>query len=215
MDLDTYKRLRSQARRLTSRDSDAEDLVQDALLAGVKADRSDLPWLSGALRKLAAMQARTAVRRRRREHAHAHAEADDSNIEDVSANEAVSAAAAGSLARMRDWPPASRRLAVLALHGLSAAEIRWILQLTPEAFRQRLGRLRGLLAGLSPPLRAEALALAYLRDPARVVDLQFGLVRRALLAALAGHQGLASHDRDGHLLVIRPRGHAWRPGGNQ
>ena len=46
MDLETYKRLRRQALRLTRNSSDAEDLVQDALMAGMEADRADLPWLS-------------------------------------------------------------------------------------------------------------------------------------------------------------------------
>ncbi|WP_339830079.1 hypothetical protein [uncultured Arenimonas sp.] len=49
---------------------------------------------------------------------------------------------------------------------------------------------------------AEATALAYVRDPARSVELQFGLVRRALQAVVALRPGLGTHDADGHLLVI-------------
>ena len=103
---------------------------------------------------------------------------------------------------------------MLALHGLSADEIRWILTLSPEAFRQRLSRIRKALGELPPAARAESLAMAYVRDPARSVDLQFGLIRRRLRAALGGGAGLATHDDDGHLLVIRRPGHTWRPGGN-
>lgn len=97
---------------------------------------------------------------------------------------------------------------MLALHGLAPEEIRWILGLTPAAFRQRLTRIRRQLGELPTAQRAEALALAYVRNPERSVDLQFGLVRRALKAALGGRAGLGTHDADGHLIVIRGR----RPG---
>jgi RNA polymerase sigma-70 factor (ECF subfamily) len=102
---------------------------------------------------------------------------------------------------------------VLALHGLGPEEIRWILGLTPAALRQRLTRVRRQLGELPPSLRAEALALAYVRDPARSVDLQFGLVRRALKAALQARAGLGTHDSDGHLIVIRGRRVARGSGG--
>ena len=115
---------------------------------------------------------------------------------------------------LRDWPTSLRRVAVLALHGLSAEEIRWILALSPEAFRQRLSRIRKALGALPPEARAESLALAYVRDPARSADLAFGLIRRRLRAALGGSAGLATHDVDGHLLVIRRPGHTWGSGGN-
>ena len=47
----------------------------------------------------------------------------------------------------------------------------------------------------------------------RTVELQFGLVRRSLKAALAGHAGLGTHDADGHLIVIRGA-HGSAPDGN-
>ena len=100
-----------------------------------------------------------------------------------------------------------------ALHGLDADEIRWILGIADTAFRQRLSRIRKALGELPPAQRAEAQALAYVRDPGRTVELQFGLVRRALKAALAGRAGLGTHDADGHLLVIRGA-HVPAPGGN-
>lgn len=105
-------------------------------------------------------------------------------------------------------------MAVLALHGLDADEIRYVLDLSPEAFRQRLSRLRRAVAELSPLDRAESVALAYLREPVRRLDLQFGLVRRALKAALLGRDGLATHDGDGHRLIIRRTGHGWDSRGN-
>jgi len=109
-------------------------------------------------------------------------------------------------------PPAARRVAVLALHGLSAEDIRWILQLGPAAFRQRLTSIRKAIGAMPPPLRAEALALAYVRDPARSDELQFGLIRRALQAALPLRPGLGTHDHGGHLFIVHA--HISGPRGN-
>ena len=62
-----HRALRAQALRLCRRADEADDLVQETLLAGVLAGRHDMPWLSGVLRRQAAMAARSGVRRRRRE----------------------------------------------------------------------------------------------------------------------------------------------------
>jgi DNA-directed RNA polymerase specialized sigma24 family protein len=207
MDGSTYRDLRAQARRLTRSASDADDLVQDVLIAALQAGRSEPAWLSGVLQRQAAMTVRSIVRRRRREQR--------------VMQDADPGAACGSLPTpaydflARRLPPAARRVALLALHGLDADEIRWILGLTPAAFRQRLTSIRRTLGALPPALRNEALALAYVRDPARTVELQFGLVRRALKAALLGGPGLATHDADGHLLVIRTDAHTSTPRGNE
>jgi DNA-directed RNA polymerase specialized sigma24 family protein len=206
MDLATYRRLRARARRLSKRPADADDLLQDALLAALEAGRDDAPWLEGVLKNQAAMTARGAMRRRRRE-------AISVDAEPTAAFDAADHGPARENL-LRSLPPAARRVAVLALHGLSAEEIRWILGLADTAFRQRLTRIRKALGELPPAQRAQAQALAYLRDPARAVELQFGLVRRALKAALAGRAGLGTHDADGHLLVIRGA-HGSPPGGNQ
>lgn len=205
MDLATYRRLRARARRLSKRPADADDLLQDALLAAIEAGRNDAPWLEGVMKNLAALTARGELRRRRRETISVDAEPTD----------AVDAADHGTAREslLRSLPPSARRVAVLALHGLSAEEIRWILGLADTAFRQRLTRIRKALGELPPAQRAQAQALAYLREPARSVELQFGLVRRSLKAALAGRAGLGTHDADGHLLVIRGA-HVLPPGGN-
>lgn len=210
MDIDLYRRLRSVARRHTRKAAEAEDLVQDVLLIALEEgrdalDADALPWLSGVIRQRALMQARSAIRRRRRE-----------AVVAVPTDEAAPSPdpvpdATDLLARL---PPAARRVAVLALHGLGHEEIRWILGIPDTAFRQRLTRIRKALGAMSPGQRAEALALAYVRDPVRSVDLQFGLVRRALKAALGGRDGLGSHDPDGHLLVVRTRAHTSAGGGN-
>lgn len=208
--LAVYRTLRAQALRLCRRADEAEDLVQDTLLAGVVAGRHDLPWLSGVLRRQAAMAARTAVRRRRRE-----AQAD------LDAEDAADPATLGEAARpvtqllwLGTLPPSARRLAMLALHGLSADEIRWILRIEPTAFRQRLTRIRKTLAAQSPMVRADSIALAHLRDPARRVDLAFGLARRALKAAMQAGEGLGTHDPDGHLILIDAGAHTSRSRGN-
>jgi DNA-directed RNA polymerase specialized sigma24 family protein len=210
MDLDTYRRLRTEARRHARRAADADDLLQDALLIALENGRDDPAWLSGVIRNHAAMQARSATRRRRREAAVAAADAVDDP-------ERTPPSAGALLERL---PPAARRVAVLALHGLNAEEIRWILGLSATAFRQRLTSIRKVLAALAPAQRAEAMALAYIRDPARSVDLQFGLVRRTLVAALRGTRriaadGIGTHDADGHLLVLRGHAHTSPGGGNE
>ena len=214
MDLPVCRELHTHARRLTRSDADAADLVQDVLEAALQAGRTDLPWLIGVLQRQAAMAARTAVRRRARESA--HGAAPETNDPDPAADDRGSGPPPSDLALILSrMPEASRRVAVLALHGLNADEIRWLLNLSSAAFRQRLSGIRHALGALLAPLRTQALALAYVRDPARSVDLQFGLVRRALKAALAGRPGLATHDVDGHLLVIRGRAHTFTPRGNE
>ena len=210
MDLAFYRHLRAEARRHARRATDADDLVQDALLIALEQGRSDDPaWLAGVIRNQAAMQARSAIRRRRRE---ATVAEDDVAI-------AHEEAPSSPVALLERLPPAARRVAVLALHGLNAEEIRWVLGISAAAFRQRLTSIRKAMGALPPSQRAEALALAYVRDPARTVDLEFGLIRRALKAALGGTDGIGTHDADGHLIVLRAampgRAHTSPRGGNE
>ncbi len=105
-----YRTLRTQALRLCRRTDEAEDLVQETLLAGMVAGRHDLPWLSGVLRRQAAMVARTAVRRRRRE-ALAELHQDDVVAE---ASHPASGPAATHLPWLATLPPSARRLATRA-----------------------------------------------------------------------------------------------------
>ena len=205
MDLAAYRRLRAEARRHARRAQDADDLVQDALLIALAQGREEDPaWIAGVLRNQAAMQARSAIRRRRREAA--------VMVDDVAIKAERDPPSAEAL--LSQLPPSARRVAVLALHGLNAEEIRWVLGIAETAFRQRLTRIRKALGALPPAQRAEAMALAYVRDPARSADLQFGLVRRALKAALQGRAGIGTHDADGHLIVVRGRAHGSPAGGN-
>lgn len=209
MDLAAYQSLRGLARTLSRRADEAEDLVQDTLLAGLEAGRDEPAWLAGTMRNLAAMAARGAARRQRRE---ANAAAATKGVTGEAAFGGLPVPDPGPL--LRRLPPSARRVAVLALHGLGADEIRWILGIGDTAFRQRLTRIRKTLGELPPAQRAEAQALAYLRDPSRASELQFGLVRRALRAVVAIRPGLGTHDADGHLLVIQGGAHKHAPGGN-
>ncbi len=176
---------------------EAEDLVQDTLLAALQAGRSDAPWLAGTLRRQAALQVRTAVRRRRRE-------TDAALCTELDQRAAPVVHGAPMLERLKRLTPAARRLATLALHGLNADEVLWILGVSEPAFRQRLSSIRKQLAGM-PGLDRDALVAAAARDDKEAGSLQFGLIRRALKAALQGAEGLGTHDGDGHLIVLRQR----------
>lgn len=208
MDNEGYRELRLKARRLVHRAGDADDLLQDTLVAALEAGRDDPAWMHGVMRKLAAMQARTAVRRRQREAAVALVPGDDPSTTTLPVE--ASSRLRELLASM---PPAARRVAVLALHGLAAEEIRWILGVSDTAFRQRLTSIRKSLAtaGLSA---GEAWAAIPGAGPSRCVDLQYGLLRRALKAAIDRRPGLGTHDADGHLIVLGGPAHRSAPGGN-
>ncbi len=175
---------------MTRRADEAEDLLQTILLAAVEAGRHDLScpdnrrWLQGALRKRAAFDARSAVRRRQRE---AH----------WSERDAGQAEPTGFPLRfVASLPPSLRTTALLALTGHTRHEIVWLQRLSGTAFRQRLAEIRrrwhafggGEIAGV----------------PGLAGSLEFGRIRQSLLAAIRHRRPaiLASHDPDGHLFAI-------------
>lgn len=194
---EAWEDLLADARRRSRSASDAEDLVQDALLVAAKEGRTDVEdpatrrWLKGVIRNLALETARKEGRRRRRERA----------VElpvpaPVSADGVPIEAVLGRLSR------GARSVALLVVHGLGPAEIAQALDLSAAAFRQRLTTLRRELAGVSPELRREALALAFARRTREAAGLDLGPLRRALLACVRFREGVGTHDPDGHLLVI-------------
>lgn len=202
MTLAEYRACLAIARRHARNGSEATDLLHEALLAAIQADRlefstaTDRAWLAGTIRNIAAETTRGESRRRARETR-------------WSAEQPAEAAAIAPSGDARDeilsrLSEGTRRVAVLALYGLNADEIQYVLELKPPAFRQRLSALRRALGGLPEPLRREALALAY-SQPRRAGEarLDFGLIRRALLHHLRGGAGVGTHDPDGHLLAIR------------
>lgn len=202
MTLAEYRACLAIARRHARNNGEAADLLHEALLAGVQAGRlefsgsADRAWLAGTIRHIAAAIARGESRRRARDTRWASeqpAESIDTPPPRDGRNEILARLTAGT-----------RRVAVLALHGMNADEIQYVLGLKPPAFRQRLAALRRALGSLPGPLRQEALALAY-SQPRRADEtrLDFGLIRRALLHHLHGGAGIGTHDPDGHLLAIR------------
>lgn len=183
-----YLRLLAHARRHAGA-ADAEDVLQEALIAAVRdgrddlADTGNLSWLRGVIRNKAKMSRRGTWRARRRD---SEWQADRPRPETPSAEAAVLPA----------LPPALRVVALLALTGHSRHEIAYLLHLTDAALRQRVVALKRRLsaAGLGTPAEFTGLNL----------DLAYGRIRDALLPQLLRQGGVfASHDPDGHLFVVR------------
>ncbi|WP_369058755.1 sigma factor [Caulobacter sp. 73W] len=187
----TYAQLLAVARRESRDAGAAEDLVQEAMVAGIRAGRTDFDtletarWLAGVIRNQARMAARGAVRRRRRETAW-RSEA----VAETTPSEAP------NLAGLVDALPGSLKIvAALALSGHNRREIAYLLDLSDTALRQRLAALkrRLVVGGVAAPEDLPGLNL----------DLAYGRLRDALLPRLLRHGGVfASHDPDGHLFVV-------------
>lgn len=185
-----YVELLRRARRAARRADEAEDLLQTILLAAVEAGRTDFGmaenrrWLEGALRRRAAFDARTALRRRRRETLCASTP----SIEPAE-NEILPLRFVGGL------PPALRTTALLALTGHTRQEIAWLLGLAEPALRQRIAEIRRRWREAGGHRIEEISGLTG--------TLAFGRIRRALLGAARRNDAvLASHDPDGHLFVV-------------
>jgi DNA-directed RNA polymerase specialized sigma24 family protein len=189
------------ARRFTHTDADARDLAQDALMAALDRGFADWaspvrrPWLCGVLRKRAAFVARTDSRRARRER--------------------VAFAAAGDGPPTLTWcpsflatlPPSLRVVATFASADLCAAEMRWLLQLTPAALRSRLSALRrAVYAESEPPTQPRG-------EPQH----SLGPRRAVLLAGLKSTKlpMVATHDPDGHAIFFRVVAHETVGDGNR
>jgi DNA-directed RNA polymerase specialized sigma24 family protein len=195
-----YREILRAARRHAGSDEDARDLAQDALVIALARGFEDWSapgrrgWLRGVVRKRAAFVIRGQARRRRRE--------------------GLVDGASGAGARRWVWeadflaslPRSLRAVAVLASADLCAAEIQWLLGLSSTALRQRLSGLRrAVRAEAEPP------TLTSSEPPA----LSGGL-RAQLLAGVRRHQGrvVATHDPDGHVILLRPGPHKNGLGGN-
>jgi RNA polymerase sigma-70 factor (ECF subfamily) len=201
------------AARFAKRRGEAEDLLHESLLAAVQARRPDLrdernrAWLAGTIRNKAMMAARSAARRKRRE-----TDAGARGRESAQPKPARAAAADdGTFDQLRALPGAARVVAILALHGLRRDEIAYVLDLSPEAMRQRLTTLRKRWGDLSEAAREDAIDRAHARRRSLGQELESGLIRRALLAFLLGQPGLGTHDPDGHLIVFDTRSRSAPP----
>jgi len=197
---EAYREILRAARRFVRSEEEARDLVQDTLVIALARGFDDWAtparrgWLRGVVRKRAAFVARGQVRRRRREEL----------------PEGASGSSAGGWVWRDDFlaalPRSLRVVAALASADLCATEIRWLLGLSDTALRKRLSALRGAVraAGDAPTL------------PAAAPQASFGGRRPQLLAGLRRQQGrvLATHDPDGHVILLRILPHEIGQGGN-
>lgn len=184
------KQLLKEARHHTRRVEEAEDLLQDALVAALAAGRGDLSlaenlrWIRGVLRRRGAFLARSAVRRRQRESAFM--------VEEPASSEPVVPQELSG--HLRLLPPALRTTFLLAVNGQTQSEIRHLLSVNEVTLRQRICEIRkrlraAELSGSAPERLSERIA--------------FGSIRQAL-RPMVRHAGamLATHDPDGHLICF-------------
>ena len=174
-----FETLLAQAWRHARRGFEAEDVVQEVLIAAVEAGRADLSvpenrrWALGAVRRRAAFDARSAARRRNRERSWAEGRPAEVPAE----TDAVDVAAI-----LVGLPPSLRVVAALALSGHNRHEIAYLLGLPDTALRQRVKALKSALErkGITMPPDMAGLNLA----------LAYGAIRDALLPALIRHGGV-------------------------
>jgi DNA-directed RNA polymerase specialized sigma24 family protein len=199
VDRDAYEDLLSLARRCTRTLEEARDVTQESLLAALARGFGDWSaptrraWLHGVVRKRAALLARGEGRRRRRERSVPEAEAGPE-------------AWRWQPHFLDSLSPSLRALAALASADLGAKEVRWLLDLSDTALRQRLTALRRALR--SEP---ESPVVPSPGPPG-----SFGPQRAALLASLRRQPGraLATRDPDGHAILFCVAAHGTPGSGN-
>ncbi len=180
--------LLAMARRHARGRMEAEDLLQDALVAALTSSRrdgeADRAWLAGVMRNLSRMAARSSMRRRRRETTAVHA-----------ATPVSAEVEPASDVRLDGMPRSLRVVSALALAGHTRAEIRYLLNLSDDALRQRIVAIKRYFVSRGEPLPN---GLPGLRG-----TLAFGAIRRGLLPIAARlEEGFATHDPDGHAVVF-------------
>lgn len=191
----SLRQLRRMASRRARTSDEADDLVQDTVVAALEAGRECdgpqfFPWASAVLKRRAMFLARTAGRRRRRESNFARESAVDA---------ALPSASAPRFPRqfIDSLPPATRTIALLVNAGLGRAEISIALGISDLALRQRISSLRKAWRQsdvdrdfAEPALRA--------RPPC-------GLLRRSLKATLVKLPSarIAVADPDGHNIFLK------------
>ncbi|HKY40386.1 MAG TPA: hypothetical protein VJN18_30845 [Polyangiaceae bacterium] len=197
---ETYRDILVTARRFARSEDEARDLVQDVLEIAIGHGIDDWAsperraWLRGVVRRHAAFVVRVERRRRRRELL----------VDDQRA--ASTGAWVWQPKFLASLPKSLRRVATLASADLCAAEIRWLLQLTDTALRQRLSALRRALRGHDEPPTLPA------PEPPR----SFGTQRAQVLSHLRrrGGRAIATQDPDGHVLFLKIDPHKAELAGN-
>ena len=187
-----YARWLAVARRFTKRRDEAPDLLHDALIEAIRAERTDFrdestrKWFTGVLKNRALMHARSAARRAKRE---------------SSAREGVvTEVTTPSSEFIEQLPRSARSVAILALAGMRREEIVSALNLEQTAFRQRLSSIRRAWECLPEKHRGDVFDLP--THPRPDPEFELGLIRRALLRTVKWSRGIGIHDPDGHLIVI-------------
>lgn len=184
------RQLLKEARRHTRRVEEAEDLLQDAFVAALAADRADLSlpenmrWIRGVLRYRSAFLARSAMRRRQRESAFMFGQT-------VASDPILPQ----ELTRHAQFlPPALRTTFLLAVNGQTHVEIRHLLSVNEVTLRQRICEIRK---------RLRAAGLSGSASERLTEQLAFGAIRQSLrpLVLRLGAR-LATHDPDGHLICF-------------
>lgn len=187
-----YVRLTACARRSGASAAEAEDVVQEALVAAIAAGRADLAvaanarWLTGVVRNQARMAARGEICRRRRESHYQQAADVAAPVAETPTTPAPS---------LDGLPPALRVVAALALSGHHRRDICWLLGISDAALRQRIHQLSRLMRRRGTPMPPGL--------PGLHLGLAYGRIRQALPPLLTEGGMFGTHDPDGHLFVIR------------
>lgn len=199
----TISALRRVAARCSAVPHEAEDIVQDILLAAVQSGRDCgdprfLPWACGAIRNHAKFVARGAARRKRRERLHA--------LGHDCAQQSLPHFSDTFIATL----PRSRRAVALLINlGMGRREIGYLLGLTDMALRQRI-------SGLRRAFEAHGRAAADPDEHPQRFSAD-GVARRTLKNALPSHGGrrFAIRDPDGLPIFFASADHNRTGGGNR
>ncbi len=200
MTANDYQALLEIAKRYTRKSHEAEDLLQDALLVAVNADRFDFSqdnnqkWMHGVLRNLAKQHARSAQRRKDRDFS--FGEAKETEVESNSEEVNLIGGADALQSVLGLLGPAAKKVAVLSMQGLNRKEICDLLDISDATLRQRLASIRKALGPVSEALKHEAVAMAYISRQKKgqlSSDLPLGLIRKALIRRLKDEKSKGHH----------------------
>lgn len=197
------------ARRYTRPGIDAEDVLQEALIAATRQGRADLSipsaqrYFRGIIRKTAWAMRRADARRHRNELAKPL-----TNDVQTHASSAASLPTADSISKslpapdLSSLPTSLQAVANLVMAQFDRDEIRSTLGISDDALRRRLSDLRRHLE--SDPFAREQI-LESIRQRAAASSDSIGLIRQALVLWLRtrspGGGAVGTIDPDGHLIA--------------